>query len=97
MSPAQINSLLKKIGIHKPDYPNWYGNEGIKYVWHNSWSDPEIEYQGKKCSCYVVEDTMWSRYEEDGFSDPDKFGDYMRDNASEVRYLCALALGLTSL
>ena len=71
---------------------NWYGIPEIKFIWHNEWADPEIEYRGRRCSCYIVEDTMWERYREDDLSDPDEFERYMRENAEEVRELCELAL-----
>lgn len=78
--------------FEEKDYPNWYGINGIKFIWHNEWADPEIEYKGKRCSCYIIEDTMWERYTEEGNSDVDKFAEYMRNNADEVYELCELAL-----
>lgn len=73
-------------------YPDWYGIPGIKFIWHNAWADPEIEYKGKRCSCFIVEDTMWERYREDHEDNMDAFGNYMRENADEVYELCELAL-----
>ena len=78
----------------------WYGIEGIKFIWHNEWADPEIEYKGRKCSCYVVEDTMWERWIHDDNDnliperekDEEGFEKYMLENADEVRELCDLAL-----
>ena len=78
--------------FEEKDHPNWYGIPNIKFIWHNEWADPEIEYKGKRCSCYIVEDTMWERYTEEGNSDVDKFAEYMRDNADGVYELCELAL-----
>lgn len=77
-------------------YPDWYGIPGIGYIWHNEWADPEIEYDGKRFSCHIVEDTMWERYREECYErdeepDEDKFGDYMRENADEVRELARIA------
>lgn len=75
------------------EIPNWYGIEGVGFIWHNEWSDPEIEYKGKRFSCYIVEDTMWERYKEDISSiDEEEFERYMQDNADEVRELCELVL-----
>ena len=78
----------------------WYGIEEIGFIWHNEWADPEIEYKGRRCSCFIVEDTMWERWihDDDGNlipgreSDFSGFWKYMRDNAEEVKYLCELAL-----
>lgn len=78
------------------EYPDWYGISGIGYIWINSLADPQIEYNGKRFSCYTVEDTMWERYKEECYErdeevDDDKFGDYMRENADEVRELTRIA------
>ena len=81
--------------------PNWYGIDGIGFEFLNTQTDPLIEYKGRKCSCYIVEDTMWERFREDyGASlkavpediQERMFGNYMRENAEEVKYLCEIAL-----
>lgn len=79
------------------NFPNWYGIEGIKFIWINTQSDPLIEYKGKRCSCYIVEDTMWERYREECELDgvettEDGFKEYMQNNSSDVFELCELAL-----
>ena len=73
--------------------PNWYGIKGIKYRFINEWADPEIIYKGRRCSCYVVEDTMWERFLEEGNpQDIDAFDAYMLEHADNVRELCEIAL-----
>lgn len=91
MDPSIVNALaaIFKIG-KKKELPDWYGIKGIKFIWNGEWADPEIEYKGKKCSAYVVEDTMWEFYYKDGC--PGDFNDYMRENEEEVRDLCEMAL-----
>ena len=96
--------FLKHMGWDKESelakLPDWYGIEGIKFIWHNTQSDPEIEYKGKRCSCYIVEDTMWERWlhdDDDNFiperdQDFEGFDKYMKENADEVKELCELAL-----
>lgn len=75
------------------EYPNWYGIENIGFIWHNEWSDPEIEYNGRCCSCYVVEDTMWERFKEEfPNASEDDFEKYMKDNEDEVIELTRLVL-----
>ena len=82
------------------ELPNWYGIEGIGFVWHNEWADPEIEYNGRRCSCFIVEDTMWERWIHDDYdnfvpereTDFEGFEKYMLDNADDVRELCELAM-----
>ena len=96
-----MKSLMKAMGIKfTEDYPDWYGIEGIKFIWVNTQSDPLIEYKGKRCSCYIIEDTMWQRwtypddknYSEENAKDEKGFAQYMLDNADEVKELCELVL-----
>ncbi len=83
------------------EYPDWYGIPNIGFIWHGNWSDPEIEYKGKRIDSYIVEDTMWERWIHDDNDnliperegDDDGFAKYMRDNADEVCYLIDLAMG----
>lgn len=89
-----IDGVMK---IVPKELPNWYSIEGIGFVWHNAWADPEIEYKGKRCSCFVVEDTMWERFthDDDGNEievNEEDFDKYMLDNKTEVYELCELAL-----
>lgn len=90
----------KTIDMNFPGFDgmnSWYGIEGIKFIWINTQSDPLIEYKGKTCSCYIVEDTMWERYREDceldGVKATEKgFEEYMQNNSNDVFELCELAL-----
>ena len=79
-------------------YPDWYGIEGVGFIWHGSWSNPEIEYKGKRINATIVEDTMWERFKEDCEEDgeiptEDKFELYMMVNQEDVYELIELALG----
>ena len=80
------------------ELPNWYGIEDVGFVWHGEWSDPEIEYKGKRINSYIVEDTLWERYKEDceeqgTNTDVNYFEDrYMIDNSSTVYELIELAM-----
>lgn len=49
----------------KPARPNWYGIDGIKFIYHNEWADPEIEYDNKLFNSHDVEDACWEDYNED--------------------------------
>lgn len=86
-----INGVMQ---IIPKELPNWYGIENVGFVWHNEWADPEIEYKGKRFSCYIVEDTMWERYKEENgkYADEKLFSQYMRNNIDAVYELCELAL-----
>ena len=82
------------------EYPDWYGISNIGFIWHGEWSDPEIEYKGKRINSTIVEDTMWERFREDceeqGIDiNEDYFNHYMKDNANEVYELIELVMGIS--
>ena len=86
-----------KASFPMKQYPDWYGIEGIGFIYHGCWSDPEIEYKGKRINATIVEDTMWERYKEDceeqGVPANDSnFYTYMIDNAEDVYELIELAI-----
>lgn len=84
--------------------PKWYDIPGIEFIYMGNVSDPNISFEGvTDNSCVTVEDTMWSMYTEE-FPEPDysgghysdyvdRFSDYMRDNADEVKNLIRMARG----
>ena len=82
------------------ELPNWYGIEDVGFIWHGSWSDPEIEYKGKRINSYIVEDTMWERFrekcEEEGKNANDCIDyfdeHYMKEHAEDVYELIELAM-----
>ena len=43
---------------------NWYGIEGIKFIYHGDWNDPEIEYKGFRFNVHDVEDDLYSEFNE---------------------------------
>lgn len=79
------------------ELPNWYGIENIGFVWHGEWSDPEIEYKGKRINSFIVEDTMWERFKEEceelGISTSEfYFNTYMGEHSEDVYELIELAI-----
>lgn len=92
--------LIFEDGVAKmvwKEYPNWYGIKDVGFIWRGSWSDPEIEYKGKRINSTIVEDTMWERFrencEEDGITpDEDEFELYMAANPEDVYELIELAM-----
>lgn len=99
---AELNPFMRLLGVRAlEDYPDWYGIEGIKFIWHGEWADPTIVYKGKEFSCYYVEDTMWERFthdDDDNFiperdQDFDGFYKYMLENKDEVYELCEAITG----
>ena len=75
------------------ELPNWYGIENIGFIWNGEWSDPEIEYKGKRINATIVENTMWERFtEECASNDLDLFDSYMKEQVEEVCNLIELAM-----
>lgn len=71
------------------EYPDWYGIPDIGFIWHNTQTDPELEYKGKRINSTIIEDAMWSQYREECEEksvepDEDEFEKYMRENADDV-------------
>lgn len=82
------------------ELPDWYGFTDIGFVWHGEWSDPEIEYEGRRINANIIEDSMWDRWirDDDGKlidgkeNDDDGFAQFMLDNKDEVYELIELAM-----
>jgi len=96
-------NLVFEDGVAKmvwKEYPNWYGIEGIGFIWHGSWSDPEIEYKGKRINSHIVEDTMWERFREECDEEGKNADDcidyfdnhYMKEHAEDIYELIELAM-----
>lgn len=41
------------------------GTDGIEYVSHGAWSDPELIYDGKSFNYYDIDDALWDMFCED--------------------------------
>lgn len=82
------------------EYPDWYGIPDVGFIWHSEWSDPEIEYKGKRINSTIVENTMWDRWTHDDYgnyisereNDLDGFSKYMKENADDVYELIELVI-----
>lgn len=82
------------------EYPDWYGIKDVGFIWRGSWSDPEIEYKGKRINATIVEDTMWGRFreecEEQGKNADDCIdyfdNHYMKEHSEDVYELIELAM-----
>ena len=94
------NSIKGMLFGKMKELPNWYGFTDIGFVWHNEWSDPEIEYKGKRINANIIKDSMWERwiYNNDGNlidgreNDVEGFEKFMLDNKDEVYELIELAM-----
>ena len=94
------NSIKGMLFGKMKELPNWYGFTDIGFVWHNEWSDPEIEYKGKRINANIIKDSMWECwiYNNDGNlidgreNDVEGFEKFMLDNKDEVYELIELAM-----
>ena len=68
---------------------SWYGIKGIRFIWNGEWADPQIEYKGRRCSAYVVEDTMWERWI---YPDDKALSEERENDTDGFCRLCDLAL-----
>ena len=78
--------------VRARELPNWYGIPDIGFIYHNEWSDAEIEYNGEIFNSHDAEDAMWDWYNEqcneDGVEPNEKgFDNFMLDHADDVREL----------
>lgn len=102
ISTIERDFILKDGVVTFPmkELPDWYGITDIGFIWHGEWSDPEIEYEGKRINANIIEDTMWERwiYDDDGIlidgrkNDVEGFEKFMLDNKDEVYELIELAM-----
>lgn len=79
------NQIYEKRNLE--DRTNYYGIEGIGYIGHGEWADPEIEYKGELFNEHIITDPMYDRFyadfpEKDG--DYDAFEHYVYDHRNEV-------------
>ena len=82
------------------EYPDWYGIPGIGFIWHNTQTDPELEYKGKRINSTIIEDAMWDKWihDDDGNlipgreKDNDGFSKYMKENADDVYELIEIVI-----
>ena len=94
------NSIEGMLFGKMKELPDWYGISNVGFVWHNEWSDPEIEYKGKRINANIIEDSMWQRWIYDDNrnlidgreNDDDGFTQFMLDNKDEVYELIELAM-----
>ena len=63
----------------------WLGIKGVKMIWHGEWNDPELEYDGKRCNLYDVEDGMYS-YMKERIADGEDWGN--PENEEDFRNFC---------
>ena len=75
---------------------NFYrGAEGIEFVSHGAWADPELIYDGKSFNYWDIDNALWDMFceevaEDAGVSvnDEDAFNEYVQNNAVDFLNDC---------
>ena len=62
---------------------NWYGIEGISFIWNGEWADPEIEYKGHIFNSWDIENVFYEDWNDSGLDIP--FEDYMMNEGESVK------------
>ncbi len=100
MNSNELTDLVKALGWDKESelaaLPNYCGIDSIKYIYHNNWADPEIEYKGKRFSVFEIEDCLWYEYTHDDEGNrlpedkcpEDKYPDWVLAHKDYVESLC---------
>lgn len=71
--------------INESNERYWLGIKDVRMIWHGEWSDPELEYDGKRCNLYDVEEGMYS-YMKERIADGEDWGN--PDNEEDFRNFC---------
>ena len=74
---------------------NYRGTEGIEFVSHGAWADPELIYDGKSFNYWDIDNALWDMFceeiaEDAGVSvnDEDAFNEYVQNNAVDFLNDC---------
>lgn len=70
---------------------NWYGINGIEFIWHGTQADAEIEYEGFRWSSWMIEDALYSDFLE--AKTGEDFVSYVKANAINYLKDCLYGLG----
>ena len=80
--------LLEFIGVDAEDEANdcFYGIPEIYMIWHGSWADPEIMYNGRLYNYLDIEDALFSTWQEerDDSAFEGNFSEWMKSNPDIV-------------
>jgi hypothetical protein len=68
----------------------FYGIYGIRLIFHEEWSDPELVWHGKSFNYYDVENYLWDCYEEECIEEnrevnENEFAIWVKKNANLTR------------
>ena len=70
------------MGYKEGEPKEWYrGIEGVTFIWHGAWSDPELGYKGYAINEPTAVDGIYSMFrEETGSDDDDGFNAWLQKN-----------------
>lgn len=73
-------------------YNNFCGNENIKYVFYNEWSDPELIYKGVTFSAPIIEGDLYNMMLEENLPDTQsQLAAYINNNIEWYLDECIIA------
>lgn len=81
---------LREIFIPEVTYPLYCNVPDVYFIYHGTWSDPEVMYEDKLFNLPVdVEEPLWNNYEcyceENGIkASDDGFAEYVESNPDEL-------------
>ena len=81
-----MNQNKKKIKHNKLVEKYFYGVDGVEFIWHGEWADPEVRYNGHTYNYYDLEDSLLSTYREEHPEDKNDtgFDDWVSANPDET-------------
>lgn len=71
----------RKLKANK-DMKTWLGTKSIEFIWHGSWADPELRFEGKTIDYWSIEEFVCGEMKDEGldYNDDDLFGKYVREH-----------------
>lgn len=73
----KITNVINKINEAKRSL--WCGIPDVYMIWHGQWADPEVEYNGYRCSEWDIQDSMF-QYMKEKIADGENWGDPNNDD-----------------
>lgn len=70
------------MGYKEGEPKKWYcGIEGVTFIWHGAWADPELGYKGYAINEPSATDGLYAEYcEKTGHDDIGEFGKWLQEN-----------------
>lgn len=74
------------MGYQEGKQEEWYrGIEGVTFIWHGAWNDPELGYKGYAINEPTATDGLYAMFhEETGSDNHDDFTTWLQENKGEL-------------